>query len=508
MRQKKAAPAQDFLSILTLDDDPIMTSTLQAYFQRSGYRVDTENDPNRGIQRIREGHYDILLLDFLMTPICGNQVVEQVRAFNRDIFIILLTGHKSMAPPIRTIRELDIQGYYEKSDRFDQLELLVESCAKSIGQMRTIKSFRDSLAAIVESLPRMYQLRSVQEIVDTVLRTVVALLGGEDAFLGLNVDKFSTEPVTDNLPRGDVFSTIGDGFPVLPPEEARALIREMDGRRYLQRGDHLYLPIFSEDQRPAGLLGVLLAAAPKQDQIQLVDVFLRQAFAALRNAMLHTVVSAKNEELAAAYARMRNSYLEMISALRLIVDAKDIYTSGHSDRVTGYAEALARAMGKDSAYCERLHLAALFHDIGKLSVPDSILQKDTGLTDAEYEQIKTHAARGEEILSAVSQFRDIAPIVRFHHERWDGAGYPDGLRGAAIPEEARIIAVADSYDAMTSDRRYRSSMTPAQAVAEILRCRGTQFDPDIADAFVAVQRAGKLSPHPGTQISEQEACAT
>ena len=102
-----------------------MTSTVQAYFQRSGYRVDVENDPNRAIERIRNGSYDILLLDFLMTPICGDQVVAQVRQFNQDIFIILLTGHKSMAPPIKTIRALDIQGYYEKSDRFDQLEQMV-----------------------------------------------------------------------------------------------------------------------------------------------------------------------------------------------------------------------------------------------------------------------------------------------------------------------------------------------------------------------------------------------
>lgn len=504
MRQKKAAPVQDALSILTIDDDPIMTSTLQAYFQRSGYRVDTENDPTRGIQRIREGSYDILLLDFLMTPICGNQVVEQVREFNRDIFIILLTGHKSMAPPIKTIRELDIQGYYEKSDRFDQLELLVESCAKSIGQMRTIRNFRDSLAAIVEDLPRMYQLRSVEQIVDAVLCTVAALLGGGDGFLGLNVARFSPEAATQDLPDQEIIRTLGDGFPVLPSAEARKLILEMDGRRWLKQDDRLYLPIFSEVQNPVGLLGIHLTAEPGRDQLQLVDVYLRQAFSALRNALLHNTVDAKNQELAGAYARMNNSYLEMVSALRLVVDAKDIYTSGHSDRVADYAAALARWMGKDAVYCERLHLAGLFHDIGKLGVPDRILLKDTKLTDAEYEQIKLHPVRGEQILSVVSRFREIVPIVRAHHERWDGAGYPDGLRAGAIPEEARIIAVADSFDAMTSDRRYRGSMCPEQAVAEILRCGGTQFDPAVADAFAALYRAGGVEI-PGKSDPNQEA---
>ena len=157
MRKSKAsASAKNSFSILTLDDDAIMTSTLQAYFQRSGYRVDTENDPYQAIERVREGKYDILLLDFLMTPICGDQVVAEIRKFNKELFIILLTGHKSMAPPIRTIRQLDIQGYYEKSDRFDQLELLVESCVKSIKQMKTIRSYQNGLSSIMEFLPQVY----------------------------------------------------------------------------------------------------------------------------------------------------------------------------------------------------------------------------------------------------------------------------------------------------------------------------------------------------------------
>lgn len=154
MRKHKNTGRKEF-SILTLDDDPLMTSTLQAYFQRSGYQVDAENDPYKGIERVRTGNYDILLLDFLMSPICGDQVVEEIRAFNKDIFILLLTGHKSMAPPVQTIRSLDIQGYYEKSDRFDQLELLVESCVKSIRQMRDIKAYQTELAEANAAMERL-----------------------------------------------------------------------------------------------------------------------------------------------------------------------------------------------------------------------------------------------------------------------------------------------------------------------------------------------------------------
>lgn len=156
MRKNRALAPQSDCSILAVDDDPIMTLSLQSYFQAAGYHVDVENDPVNAIQRVREGHYDILLLDFLMMPISGDQVVEQIRQFNDELYIILLTGHKSMAPPIKTIRELAIQGYYEKSDRFDQLELLVESCVKSIRQMRTIRSYQQGLDKILYVMPHIY----------------------------------------------------------------------------------------------------------------------------------------------------------------------------------------------------------------------------------------------------------------------------------------------------------------------------------------------------------------
>lgn len=145
MRKNKIVGQRSDFSILTVDDDEIMTLTLKSYFEAAGFRVEVENDPVRAIDRLHTEHYDILLLDFLMRPICGDEVVRQIREFDRELFIILLTGHKSMAPPIKTVRELDIQGYYEKSDRFDQLELLIESCVKSIRQMRTIKNYRDGL---------------------------------------------------------------------------------------------------------------------------------------------------------------------------------------------------------------------------------------------------------------------------------------------------------------------------------------------------------------------------
>ena len=482
MRQHKKNLNENAFSILTLDDDPIMTSTVQAYFQRSGYRVDTENDPYAAIERIRNGHYDILLLDFLMSPICGDQVVEQIRQFNKELFIILLTGHKSMAPPIKTIRALDIQGYYEKSDRFDQLELLVESCVKSIRQMRTIRSYKDGLSAIVDSLPQIYHLASMERITDSILHTAASLLPCLNVVLALDSSHYQTYvPQTEG--RQFTFRTVGEDCSAPTPQEVEELLLALEGKSSLVREKQILLPIMDASQS-LGLLSITLKEEPHYDQVQLLEVFARQTSSAISNCALHNLIQVKNHQLNDAYHQLQTSYMEMISTMRRIVDAKDTYTRGHSDRVSYYAAQLARRMGKGEEYCEQVRLAGLFHDVGKLSIPDEILLKPERLTDEEYQVIKSHPKNGVELLSVISHFRPALPAILNHHERIDGSGYPNGLRGEQIPEEARIVAVVDTFDAMTSDRQYRKALTVQRAMEELNRYKGTQLDAQVVDAFL------------------------
>ena len=162
------------------------------------------------------------------------------------------------------------------------------------------------------------------------------------------------------------------------------------------------------------------------------------------------------------------------------------YTSGHSSRVALYAREIARRMGKDETEQERIYVTGLLHDIGKIGVPEAIINKTSRLTDEEFGKIKEHPSIGHEILRNVTELPGLATGARWHHERYDGKGYPDGLAGKDIPEDARIIAVADAYDAMTSNRAY-SGIRPQETVrAEILRCRGSQFDPEIADIMIGM----------------------
>ena len=323
MRKSKVKSTTQ-ISILTVDDDPIITSTIKNYFERSGYSVDIENDPVSAIERVRNGSYDIMLLDFLMSPICGDQVVAEIRKFNKDLFIVLLTGHKSMAPPVKTIKQLDIQGYYEKDDRFDQLELWVESCVKSIKQLRTIRAYQDDIS---------------------------------------------------------------------------------------------------------------------------------------------------------------QAYMQTIETLRYVVETRDSETRGHSERVSILAAAIAEEMGLDTDDVEMIRTAGLFHDIGKVGVPDAILLKNGPLTSDEYAQIKQHPAAGEKVLSTYSPFNEMLPIIRGHHERIDGSGYPDGLSGDEICTGAKIIAVADSFDAMVSNRTYRKGLGLDKACSELEKHKFAQFDPNAVDAF-------------------------
>jgi putative nucleotidyltransferase with HDIG domain len=191
--------------------------------------------------------------------------------------------------------------------------------------------------------------------------------------------------------------------------------------------------------------------------------------------------------------KIRASFFNAVTALAYALEAKDVYTSGHSQRVTEISVAIAKELGLPKESIEKIRLAGLVHDIGKIGVRESVLNKPGSLSEEEYEHVRLHSQTGEHILKPLVGDKEILKAVRHHHERYDGAGYPDGLKGERIPLLARIIAVADTFDAMTSERPYRKALTKEAACAEVERCRGTQFDPEAADAFLKVWRLASKS---------------
>jgi putative two-component system response regulator len=172
--------------------------------------------------------------------------------------------------------------------------------------------------------------------------------------------------------------------------------------------------------------------------------------------------------------------LHVVQTLAKTIDAKDAYTNGHSERVAEYSREIAKRYGYDEARQEEIYMIGLLHDVGKIGVPDTVINKPGRLTDEEFGMIKKHPMKGAEILATVSEMPKLVTGARWHHERFDGTGYPDGLKGEDIPEEARIIAVADAYDAMTSHRSYRDIIPQDHVKSEILKGMGTQFDEKFA----------------------------
>lgn len=189
------------------------------------------------------------------------------------------------------------------------------------------------------------------------------------------------------------------------------------------------------------------------------------------------------------YIDMRSLYLSTIDALNKAVEAKDQYTSGHAGRVEELSVQLAELYGLSYDSVENIKTAALLHDLGKIAINDSILNKAGRLTQEEYEQIMLHPTKGSDIISKVDFLKDVSMIIKHHHERYDGKGYPDGMRGEDIPIEACVLTIVDSYDAMTTDRPYRSAMTNEEALEEIRKNMGTQFHPLLAEKFIDMMKS-------------------
>ena len=207
------------------------------------------------------------------------------------------------------------------------------------------------------------------------------------------------------------------------------------------------------------------------------------------------VVRIKTKQSLKRQLEYKNITVESIQAIARTIDAKDEYTNGHSIRVGYYSKVIAENMGMNSDEVDNIYYIALLHDIGKIAIPDSILNKPGRLTDEEFAIMKSHTTRGANILKGISTIPQIIEGAKSHHEKYDGSGYPEGLKGEDIPFVARIICCADCFDAMASKRVYKAPFSLDTITSEFERCAGTQFDPKIAKVVVTLIHDGKLKPY-------------
>jgi len=216
---------------------------------------------------------------------------------------------------------------------------------------------------------------------------------------------------------------------------------------------------------------------------QSADAFAREDLALFSAMALKTGIAVDNARL---YDDLRSLFYNTVETLVRTIQAKDPYTSGHSTRVSRYGLLVAEKLGLSTKEKHQLYLASMLHDIGKIGVPDDLLNRPGKLSDEEMERVRNHVQLGASMIEMLGEMHPIVPLIRHHHESWDGSGYPDGLKGEEIPLISRIVSVADMYDAMTSDRPYRKRRHQHEAVEEIKRCIGTKLDPRVAEAFLMV----------------------
>ena len=498
----QTAPSTDSLSILLVDDEVNIREALADYLSSlNNHRLVTASSGPEALERFTPGKFDCAFLDLKMPGMNGVELLARLKEQDQTLPVVIMTGFPSLDAAIDTMRQ-GASDFLVKPFNLDQVQATLERVVREhrLLQENLRLSERLKQQEKIERLNRELSRRvREQQVLHEMSDAMDRLHTSEDIYQGiadlarehLQAGKAAVlllDPATGQIVViavagfdlevvGQVAGREGEGFcgrvaaggkPVMARPEAL----EEVGKLLPMGGGVLCLPIMIRDQN----LGLLLVGEKRGSlPFRGEDVFLARFL--LQKAALSV-------ENIALYESMVSNLHSTLGALVRAMEAKDPYTRQHSRRVTNLAVLTAEVMELDLGHLEALKFAGYLHDIGKIGIKDHILLKESRLNDHEYREIKRHPVIGESIIRAMDLSQDERHIVRHHHERWDGTGYPDGLAGEDIPLLARVVAVADAYDAMTSDRSYRRSRGVSEAVDELNRCAGTQFDPQVVEAFL------------------------
>jgi response regulator RpfG family c-di-GMP phosphodiesterase len=466
--------------VLVVDDEKFIRDVLAEFLGMEGYVVRTAEDGQAALAELGRARYDLILSDLKMPRMGGIELLEEIARKDPNALTVIMTGFGTVETAIDAMK----RGAYDYILKPFKVEEVVHIVQRGLEKQR--------LAAENLRLKEAVSLYKVSEAIaaslslDEVLATVA-----DGVLTELKADFLSTW-LADG--EGGYFERQGqraEGFDAgvsfgrLDPEELRrhfaadSVLLEQGARAARFFAELPEIPPTSivavplrMQQRLLGWVVALTFSKSKrfdEGQRKMLSIIGSRAGAAIENARL--------------YEDLRATFRQTIQGLAKAIDKMDRYTSGHSDRVALYATDLARRLGLDEGATEIVRQAALMHDIGKIGCVLN-LNKPGKLSQEEYEVFKKHPGYGRDILEPIRFLHPVMPGVHLHHEMWNGRGYPLGLAGNDIPLLARIIAVADAYDAMTSDRAYRRALPHEIATAEIERCAGVQFDPDVSRLFL------------------------
>ena len=440
--------------ILIIDDE-IVNMKMAEHILKEHYEVLCAMSGLEGLEMLYRNDIDLVLLDLYMPEMSGLEVLAKIREDSAisDVRVVILTA-SGMKTDVTGAMRLGALDFIKKP--FFPAELL-ERIKKVLKVDR-----KDSILVVDDD---KMNLMMVQKMLG-IRYDVFCASSGYDAILYLR------NHVPDMI-------LLDLHMPEMNGLEVLEKIRNMHGLAVVPV---IFLTADNERETEVEIL-----KAGAMDFIQkpfIAEVVIRRISRILElyhyQQSLQSEVDKKTAELRESNRKITNLTTQVMMALASAIDAKDKYTNGHSTRVAEYSRELARRMGKSTQEINEIYYIGLLHDIGKIGIPDKIINKPGRLTEKEYDMVKAHPVIGAEILENISELPGISIGAHWHHERYDGKGYPDGLAGEDIPEIARIIGVADAYDTMTSKRSYRDILPQAMARSEIEKGIGTQFDPVVA----------------------------
>jgi response regulator RpfG family c-di-GMP phosphodiesterase len=465
--------------VLIVDDDLGIRETISQIIEELGYHPDTAADGLEALAMLDTGSYLCVFTDIMMPKMTGIELIKKIKARDVSLPIIVITGYASLEIAIDAMK-CGASDFISKPFKVSQIQLLLSKVKREKLLLEENKKFSDTLQLhrLIDNLAgqledknkeltslqaiseKIISLKGIRDLVGAIVDVSKQLLEDVDVrFYPLN-RKSQTLIDTSNGPDRIISTELIEG----------KIVRTNNPSESSKRYFATIFPLMIEGQ-VFGTLDIHSDSMLGEEKEGKILYLLNR--------------SAERMENVALYEGLYENMLSTLNSMAKILDARDPHTSQHSTRVTNLSVAMANILKLSDDEKDVLYIAASLHDIGKVGIPDSILLKPGTLTDEEFMIIKRHPDIGADILKPIPPMSRETEVIRYHHERYDGKGYPLGIGGEEIPLLSRIINLADSYDAMTSDRPYRNGLSMDKAIEEIVRCMGSQFDPELAKIFIS-----------------------
>ncbi len=490
--------------ILVVDDERVIREILSDFLSLEGYLVRTVEDGAEALKELQRRSYNLVISDLKMPNMGGLELIEKITSLGIPVLTVIMTGFGTVETAIEAMK----QGAYDYILKPFKVEEVVHIVQRGLDRQRLQHEnirLKDALSIykISEAIATSLAVEKVLDLVldatlDAVDADVVSLLLEEatsDRRVNDPPGRF-TEQMRKVAPGADPNETapalnLDEVIPLFQ-EDKPLLVHGVRSHRFLASPPQKRLVSFCSIplKLKGRIIGMLNAysyrkgAKFSEGQRKMLYVLGSRAAVSIENARLYESLVSANKDLTRANVSLEENFKQTIIGFAHALEESDRYTRGHSERVANYARLIAIGLRLPQAEIETIVKAGLLHDVGKIGIRNDRLNKPGKLTPEELAMFRSHPAKGKRILEPIPFMRDILPGCYCHHEAWDGSGYPQGLTGDRIPFIGRIVAVADAYDAMTSDRAYRKALPHEVAIGEIERCSGIQFDPEVVQVFM------------------------